>query len=661
MKKSKVLALAGITLLSAGFLAACSGSNSNSAGAGKTYSYVYQTDPENLDYLTSSKAAIHDITTNVIDGLLENDRYGNFVPSMAEDWTVSKDGLTYTYKLRKGVNWYTSEGEEYAEVKAQDFVTGLKYAADKESQALYLIQDSIKGLDDYIKGKNKDFASVGIKAIDDYTVEYTLNQPESYWNSKTTMGILYPVNEEFLKSQGDKFASATDPTTLLYNGPFILKSITAKSAIEFAKNENYWDKDNVHIDNVKLSYYDGSDQDSLAKNFADGVYSIARVFPNSASYDAVKKQFSENITYAPQGSASYIVGMNIDRQSYDHTSKTTDAQKTSTKKALLNKDFRQALAFAFDRESYSAQINGKDGASKVLRNMFVPPTFVAAGDKSFGDIVEADLQSKGDEWKDVDLSDGQNGLYNPEKAKAEFAKAKEALQAEGVEFPIRLDAPTIKTDKARVARLQSLKQSIEESLGTDNVVIDIQQLSEEDVLNMTYYAPTAAQAGWDISDIVGWIPDFQDPSTYLNIIKPSSGDNTKLFLGFDAGKDNAAAKTVGLTEFEELVNAADNEKLDLNKRYEKYAAAQAWLTDSALIIPSMSNGATAMLRKTVPFSTAFAWSGNKGADPNVVYKYVELQDEPATTAEYQKALEKWQKEKAESNAKYQEDLAKHVK
>ena len=72
------------------------------------------------------------ITTNLIDGLLENDQFGNLIPSMAESWTVSKDGLTYTYKIRQGAKWYTSEGEEYADVTAHDFVTGLKYAADKK-------------------------------------------------------------------------------------------------------------------------------------------------------------------------------------------------------------------------------------------------------------------------------------------------------------------------------------------------------------------------------------------------------------------------------------------------------------------------------------------------------------------------------------------------
>jgi len=660
MKFSKVMALAGVTLLASGVLAACSGSGSSAKGE-KTFSYVYETDPDSLNYLTTGKAAVANITSNVVDGLMENDRYGNFVPSMAENWSVSQDGLTYTYTIRKDAKWYTSEGEEYAPVKAQDFVTGLKYAADNKSEALYLVQESIKGLDAYVKGEVKDFSEVGIKAIDDQTVQYTLNKPESFWNSKTTMGILAPVNEEFLTSKGSDFAKATDPSSILYNGPFLLKSLVAKSSVEFEKNPNYWDKDNVHIDKVKLSFWDGQDTGKLADTFKDGGFSMARLFPTSAGYPELEKEFKDNIVYTPQDSATFLVGTNIDRQSYKYTSKTTDEQKTSTKKALLNKDFRQAIAFGFDRTAYASQVNGESGASKLLRNLFVPPTFVQADGKNFGELVKEKLVTYGDEWKDVNLDDAQDGLYNPEKAKAEFAKAKTALQAEGVQFPIHLDMPVDQTNTTKVQRVQSLKQSLEATLGTDNVVIDIQQLQKDEVLNVTYFAETAAGEDWDLSDNVGWSPDYIDPSTYLDIIKPSVGENTKTYLGFDSGTNNAAAKQVGLEDYEKMVVEAGNENTDVSKRYDKYAAAQAWLTDSALIIPTTSQTGRPMLSKMVPFTLPFAYSGNKGMSEALLYKYLELQDKPVTADEYQKAQDKWKKEKEESNKKAQEDLANHVK
>lgn len=660
MKSSKLLALAGVTLLAAATLAACSGSSSNAKGE-KTFSYIYETDPDNLNYLTTGKAATANITSNVIDGLLENDRYGNFVPSMAEDWSVSKDGLTYTYTLRKDAKWYTSEGEEYAEVKAQDFVTGLKYAADKKSDGLYLVQESIKGLDAYVKGEITDFSQVGIKALDDYTVQYTLNKPESFWNSKTTMGVLAPVNEEFLNSKGDDFAKGTDPSSILYNGPFLLKSIVAKSSVEFEKNPNYWDKDNVHLDKVKLSFWDGQDTNKPTEAFKDGSFTMARLFPTSASYSETEKTFKDNIVYTQQDSTTYLVGTNIDRQSYKYTSKTTDEEKASTKKALLNKDFRQAIAFGFDRTAYASQVNGASGATKLLRNLFVPPTFVQADGKNFGELVKEKLVTYGDEWSNVNLDDAQDGLYNPDKAKAEFAKAKTALQAEGVKFPIHLDMPVDQTNTTKVQRVQSFKQSVEENLGSDNVVIDIQQLQKDDVQNITYFAETAAGEDWDISDNVGWSPDYIDPSTYLDIIKPSVGENTKTYLGFDSGTNNAAAKQVGLEDYEKMVVEAGEETTDVSKRYEKYAAAQAWLTDSALLIPTTSQTGRPMLSKMVPFTLPFAYSGNKGMSEALLYKYLEVQDKAVTTDEYQKAQEKWLKEKEESNKKAQEELANHVK
>lgn len=656
MKKSKLFALAGITLLSAGLLAACS-SGSKDASSGSVFSYVYETQPEDLNYITSGKAATHYLTTNMIDGLLENDRYGNFVPSMAEDWSVSEDGLTYTYKIRKDAKWYTSDGEEYADVTAHDFVTGIKYAADKKSEQLFLIEDSIVGLKEYTS--EKDFSKVGVKALDDYTLEIKLKQPESFWNSKVTNGVLSPVNAEFLKKQGDKFATATDPSSILYNGPYILKAITAKSSIEMEKNPNYWDKDNVHFDQVKLAYFDGQDLESLERGFTDGSYVKSTLFPTSSNFSKIAEQYKDNIIYTPQGPGTYLISTNIDRQTYNHTSKKTDQEKTSTKKALLNKDFRQALMFGINRGDYAAQVNGKDGANQILRNTFVPPAFVQIDGKEFHQVVSEKLADK-EEFKDVDLTDAQDGLYNKEKAKAELAKAKEALQAEGVTFPIHIDMPVNETSTAKVQRVQSLKQSVEETLGTENVVIDIQMMSEEEVNNVQYFAPNAAAQDWDLSDNVGWNPDYQDPSSYLDILDPAHPDTTKTYLGFENGLENEAVKKVGLDEFQNLLKDASSETTDVNKRYEKYAAAQAWLLDSALVIPTTSNGGRPSISRLEPYSDAFAWAGQKGTQ-GYIYKYLKPAKDVVKSDDYKAAREKWLKEREESNKKSQEELASHVK
>ena len=652
MKKSKAkyLTLAGVVLSAGILLSACG----NSASSSKTYNYVYSSDPSSLNYLAENRATTNDIVTNLVDGLMENDQYGNYVPSLAEDWTVSKDGLTYTYKLRKDAKWYTYEGEEYAPVTAQDFVTGLKYAADKKSEALYLVQDSVAGLDDYINGKTTDFSTVGVKAIDDQTVQYTLTRPESYWNSKTTSTILFPVNADFLKSKGDDFGKV-DPSSILYNGPFLMKSFVSKSVIEYKKNPNYWDAKNVFVDDVKLTYYDGSDQDALARNFVEGVYSYARLYPNSSSFEGIKEKNKDNIIYSMQTATSYYLNFNLDRKSYNFTSKSSDIEKKSTQEAVLNKNFRQAFNYAYNRTAYGAQSQGEDGATKIIRNLVVPPTFVSINGKDFGDVVSEKMVNYGQEWQGINFADAQDPYYNPDKAKAKFAEAKKELEAKGVQFPIHLDVSVDQSAKKGVLEASSLKQSIESVLGAENVVIDIQQLSTDDFDNSSYLAQTAAQKDFDIYN-GGWSADYLDPSSYLDILNVNNGGMLQN-LGLEPGEVNDKAKAVGLDTYTQMLEEANKEQ-DPAKRYEKYAEIQAWLVDSALAIPNVSLGGTPSLRKTVPFSAPYSLAGNKGVES---YKYLKLQDKTVTTAEYEKAKEKWLKEKEESNKKAQEELAKHVK
>ena len=653
MKKSKVMLFGAMALTAGLALAACG--SSQSSNAEKTYSYVFTSNPDTLDYITSTRGSTSSITTNLIDGLLENDKYGNLIPSMAESWTVSKDGLTYTYKIRQGAKWYTSEGEEYADVTAHDFVTGLKYAADKKAENLYLVQDSIKGLAEYVEGETSDFETVGVKAVDDYTLQYTLNKPESYWNSKTTGGILSPVNEAFLKSKRDDFGSVT-PSSILSNGPYLFKSFSSKSLIEFDKNPNYWDKDNVKIEKVKLSFFDGSDQDSLARGFLEGNYSDGRIFPTSSVFDQLKKGNEDKITYTPQNSVTFYYLFNVNRQSYKQTMKQSDKEKTDSLAAMQNKDFRQAVNFAFDRHAYAAQTNGEDGADRILRNTLIPSDFVQIGGKNFGDIVNEKIINYGTEWSNINLNDAQPAFLNAEKAKAAFAKAKEILQAEGVTFPIHLDMPVDQTAKLDVQQASSFKQTVEETLGADNVVIDVIQLSPDEKDQATFFADTAEQKDYDI-DISGWSGDYSDPKTYLDLLDPESGSQLNN-IGLTAGKDNEVKEKIGLSAYKKLLDEADSEVENTQARYEKFAEVQAWLTDSALFLPVQSGGANPIFRKTVPFTGAFSFVGHKGDADN--YKYVELQKEAVTAKQYQELYDKWLKEKAESNKKAQEDLASHI-
>lgn len=652
IKMKKRLIGTGLVLATGILLSACGQSNTDTS----TYSSTFSANPTTFNYLLDYYADNTAVITNLVDGLLENDSYGNLVPALAEDWSVSADGLTYTYKLRKDAKWYTADGEEYASVKAQDFVTGIKYAADNKGQAMDLIQNSIKGLNDYVTGVTNDFSTVGVKALDDYTVEYTLTRPEPYWNSKTTNSILFPVNEEFLKSKDKDFGTLT-PDSILYNGPYLLKDFTSKSSIEYVKNPHYYDHDKVTIEKVKLAYFDGSDQEMTIRNFESGAYSIAGVYPNSSNYAKTKEKYQDNIVYSLQDKTSWYFNFNVNRKTYNHTAKTTDEQKKSAQTAILNKNFRQAINFGIDRTAYSAQSNGEEAASKTLRNTLVPPTFVQVGDKTFGEVTASKLVNYGTEWSGINLADAQDAYFNKEKAQAKFAEAKKELEAQGVTFPIHLDVPVDQTNKNAVSGMNSVKQTLETVLGSDNIVIDVQQLSTDDFGNVAFLAPNPAARDYDLN-FDGWVGDYQDPSTYLDPFNAETGFYLKIF-GLDAKEDQELIKSLGLDTYTQLLKEADAENKDVAKRYEKYAEAQAWMIDNSLVMSAMSNGGTASVTKVTPFTRAYSLVGIKGDGNN--YKYMRLQKDPVTKKQFDEAKDKWEEESKKAIEKSQKEFENHVK
>ena len=605
------------------------------------YKATYAVDPTTLDYTFSMR----DINTmhaiNFIDGLYENDQYGNYIPAVAESHEVSEDGLTYTYKIRQGVKWSDNNGNEWGEVTAHDFVTGLQHAADAQSEMLPIVQNSIDGLDDYVNGKITDFAEVGVKAVDDYTLQYTLTRPEPYFNSKTTYGILYPINQEFLDSAGESFGSLS-PDSILYNGPFLLSNFTAKSIIEYTKNPNYWDPDNVFLDTVSFTYNDGSDSEVFYRLFEDGAVSFFGVDPTLPIYDEIKEKYDGQITTSQIQGSTFMLQFNLDRMKHEATGKTDDAQHESTNKAILNKKFRQALMFGFDRVTYLSQQQGAEFAANVVRNTLVPPAYVNLDQETFGEAVLRHLQEMDPElYGDVSLEDGQDGFFNKEKAQKLMAEAKEELEAEGVQFPIQLDLPVNETNASFVNMAKSLKACYEEVFGED-VVVNPVLLNLDSYLAATFNATVAEEVDYDFTNESGWIPDYLDPSTFLDIYHPENG-TFLIPIGFNPllvdGQDDPQAEArekAGLWDYGKLVDEANGITDDQTKRFDKFAEAQAWLTDAAFAIPVRAGGGNLRVTKIVPFSGPFPYAGPMGR-----MKFLKVQKDIVTYEQWEKALEEW--------------------
>ena len=303
------------------------------------------------------------------------------------------------------------------------------------------------------------------------------------------------------------------------------------------------------------------------------------------------------------------------------------------------------MLFGFDRKSYIAQNVGDDGAENQLRNTLTLPDFVQIEGKPYGDTVAqklADLNS--DAFGDIDLSDGQDPYYDPDQAKEYLDKAKSALEGDGVAFPIHLDLPVDEATEVAVNQAKSLKNSVEKNLGTDNVVVDIQLLNEDDYLAATYQATTGAQADYDISNASGWGPDFQDPSTYLNIYNSETGDMlttlglepTATVQGEDTSAD--AKKEQNWTEYDDLLKKADAIKDDNNARYTAYADAEAYLLNEVWQIPIHADGGSPYVSKLVPFSGPFGYTGLGSAK----FKLLQLQEDVVTNDQYDKAQKEWQ-------------------
>jgi len=648
-----------VLLTSAVFLGCLSGCNSKKdLGSGhdnETLNSFYQTDPNSFDYLVNYLMTNSTYYDNFVEGLFEYDRDGNLKGAMAKSWKISKDNQTYTYQIRKGVKWMQADGSEYAEVKPSDWVTGLKYAADSKSQMLYAVQDSIEGLNEYIKGEDKDFSHVGVKADDKKgTLTYTLKKPESYWNSKLALGVFFPVNDKFLKAKGKSFGKlAAD--SILYNGPYVLTEYTSKSVIRMKANDAYYDKKNVYVKNINLTFDSNKDPSQQYKGFANGEFSSSILKPSDAAYKEIYKKNKDKICYMGQKAGTFFAMFNFNRQSYDYTIPNKD--KEGTHKAIMNLNFRKAILFSLNLAKINSQYFGEQAGVLSNRHSLVPPNFVSVGQKNYGAVLQEKMDALDSDWKNINFAkDGNNSSYNLELARRYFAKAKTELSAEGVKFPIHLDTVEDESNVTKLNGYKSFKQSIEKSLGSDNVVYDIHKINMDKMLAATYQAETSKEKDYDFALYMGWNPDYSDPQAYLATYG-SNGSELKT-LGLSSPNedtytdiDGEIIRSIGLDKYAELLNKA-NEIRTIDKqadRYEALAEAEAYLLNSVCIIPTRYEIFPCML-KIKPFSWSSSSTGI-GSFINLRYprwKYIELQDDVVTAKQYKQAQKNFEKKFAKS-------------
>ncbi|MGL4568901.1 MAG: peptide ABC transporter substrate-binding protein, partial [Fusobacteriaceae bacterium] len=170
----------------------------------------------------------------------------SIVPAGAESWEISEDGMKYTFKLRENAAW--SDGQK---ITAHDYVYGMLRTLDPVTGSLYaFLMSPIKGADEYNSGKIKA-EEVGVKALDDLTLEVTLAKPTAYFLELGYFKVMFPQRKDIIEKSGDKYGSEAD--TLIANGPFILKEWVHNNKVVLEKNPTYWDKENVKLEKIEMA------------------------------------------------------------------------------------------------------------------------------------------------------------------------------------------------------------------------------------------------------------------------------------------------------------------------------------------------------------------------------------------------------------------------
>lgn len=205
---------------------------------------------------------------NGLEMLMEYDVEGVQQPALATGYTVSDDGLTYTFTIREGCVWVDSQGRKVADVTADDFVAGFQHMLDAQGGLEFLVSGVVKNAAEYISGEITDFSEVGVKAVDDYTLEYTLEAPCRYFVTMLGYNPFAPMSREYYTSQGGQFGQdydpsaetytyGTSPNNIAYVGPYVVTNFTSENTIVFQANESYWNADNINIHTINWIFNDG--------------------------------------------------------------------------------------------------------------------------------------------------------------------------------------------------------------------------------------------------------------------------------------------------------------------------------------------------------------------------------------------------------------------
>ncbi|WFR55966.1 peptide ABC transporter substrate-binding protein [Anaerocolumna sp. AGMB13025] len=617
--KKKLIALAVGLTLTASIFSGCG--KKGGADGDSVYRKLYSSEVTTMNYLVTGNENEFTIGANVVDTLVEYDNLGQIKPSLAESWEMSDDGLTYTFKIRQGQKWYDYEGNEMGDVTANDFVSAAKYILTPayESATAQNYFGIIKNADEYynsqvkddpeteeVEGNNLniDFSEVGVKALDDYTLQYTLVNPTPYFLSSLTYVCYMPAYGPLLEQLGADYG--TDNTKMYYNGAYLLSEFAPQEKHVYKKNTHYWDADKVYIKEIDETY--NSEATTLAPIMAENneidYAEIGADIANDWLSDSKRSSMVSKTRI--KTSYSYFYTFNFDPQ-FD-----AEYEPDNWKLAVNNENFRQSLKAGLDRVKALTISEPQDPKAR-LNNTINPSSFVDLNGKDYTEFGDLKAITEKDSFDEA-------------AAKSYKDKAMEELKAEGVTFPVKVLMPynptTTNWDKECVV----VEQQLEALLGKDYIDIIVEAGPGTDFLSQV------RRVGKYAFMLCNWGADYADPQTWTD---PFTAENSYNFMDKAMNNGDGVADTV--KEYYSLVDAAKAIPIDINARYEAFAKAEAYLIQHALVVPYAISSTYYVVDKKNVFEGEYAPFGVS----LLRYKGQHLLEKPMSMDDFNKAQADW--------------------
>lgn len=518
----KILASTAALAMVATTLTGCGGSGDITAESGKTNLTV----AVGGDFALPDPAIVDDsITSNVLaqcyDGLYKLDKDGNVVANLAEDLpTISEDGLTYTIKLKDGLTW--SDGTP---LTAEDFVWSWKRAMTTEGYYTNFMYGYIAGTtgedgDPYTNMEDLD-ANMGVRAVDDTTIEITLKMAAPYFTSMLTNTVFYPVKQDEVgsdpsSSEWAQNASADDP--IVTNGAFEITGVNIKDAITLSKSENYSDADNVQLETIEFKVM--GDLDSQTQAFISGEVDFA----TAVNVEQINndEQLQGHVYAVDPFVCNYFVLVNAGKENDGSTDGLA---------ALKDVEIRQAISMAIGRTTARNAYGYGDDYSYDLYALIPSGIPDAEGNDFYeqgGHLIEDDVEA-----------------------------AKAIMESKGYSEDNML---TLTYKYNNLATHKAVAEAMQASLREIYIDLQLSGSEKEAFFNdrdagnfeLARHAMTA---------------DYLDPMCYLS-----------MYVG-----STTSGNTVDDPEFEQMVNEAN--LLSGQERMEKLHEAEAYLVEQGYVIP----------------------------------------------------------------------------